>query len=119
MKVDGKVIVVTGAGNGVGRAVALEALRRGAQGRGRRRQRGGARGDGQPGRGRRAALDPRRRHHRQGGRRGAPAEVERPVRRGRRARPLAAIIQPFVRVKDLDDAAIERVFASTGGARST
>ena len=29
MKVDGKVIVVTGAGNGVGRAVALEALRRG------------------------------------------------------------------------------------------
>jgi NAD(P)-dependent dehydrogenase (short-subunit alcohol dehydrogenase family) len=31
MKVDGKVIAVTGAGNGVGRAVTLEALRRGAR----------------------------------------------------------------------------------------
>jgi NAD(P)-dependent dehydrogenase (short-subunit alcohol dehydrogenase family) len=31
MKVRGKVLVVTGAGNGVGRAVALEAIRRGAK----------------------------------------------------------------------------------------
>ena len=31
MKVDGKTVVVTGAGNGVGRAVTLEALRRGAR----------------------------------------------------------------------------------------
>src|SRR5690349_9709170 len=31
MKISGKVLAVTGAGNGVGRAVALEALRRGAR----------------------------------------------------------------------------------------
>ena len=31
MKVAGKVLVVTGAGSGIGRAVALEALRRGAR----------------------------------------------------------------------------------------
>jgi NAD(P)-dependent dehydrogenase (short-subunit alcohol dehydrogenase family) len=31
MRVQGKVIAVTGAGNGVGRAVTLEALRRGAR----------------------------------------------------------------------------------------
>ena len=31
MKLDGKVIVVTGAGSGMGREVALEALRRGAR----------------------------------------------------------------------------------------
>jgi NAD(P)-dependent dehydrogenase (short-subunit alcohol dehydrogenase family) len=31
MKVQGKVLVVTGAGNGVGRAVTLEALGRGAR----------------------------------------------------------------------------------------
>ena len=31
MQVDGEVIAVTGGGNGVGRAVTLEALRRGAR----------------------------------------------------------------------------------------
>jgi NAD(P)-dependent dehydrogenase (short-subunit alcohol dehydrogenase family) len=31
MKLDGKVIVVTGAGSGMGREVALEAIRRGAR----------------------------------------------------------------------------------------
>ena len=31
MKVSGKVLVVTGAGSGIGRAVALEALKRGAR----------------------------------------------------------------------------------------
>jgi short-subunit dehydrogenase len=109
MRTAGKVIAVTGAGNGVGRAVTVEALRRGA---------------------RVAAVDISE---------AGLAETERLAAAGDRlsthviditdnaavaALPaqvaerhgavdglihLAAIIQPFVRVKDLDDATIERV----------
>jgi len=109
MRTAGKVITVTGAGNGVGRAVTVEALRRGA---------------------RVAAVDISE---------AGLAETERLAAAGDRlsthvlditdkaavaALPaqaaerhgavdglihLAAIIQPFVRVKDLDDATIERV----------
>jgi short-subunit dehydrogenase len=109
MRTAGKVITVTGAGNGVGRAVTVEALRRG---------------------GRVAAVDISE---------AGLAETERLAAAGDRlsthviditdkaavaALPaqvaerhgavdglihLAAIIQPFVRVKDLDDATIERV----------
>ena len=56
-------------------------------GRGRRRQRGRARGDGPTGGSRRPALDPRRRHHGPRSRRGAPWRDCRPVRQRRRPRP--------------------------------
>ena len=84
MKLDGKVVVVTGAGSGMGREVALEALRRGAR---------VAAVDVNPTTLAETAsladdaaqhLDPRRRHHRSGRRRGPAASRDRPVRRGRR-----------------------------------
>ena len=109
MKVDGKVIVVTGAGNGVGRAVALEALRRGARVAGVDVSQAGSR--------RPPASPPT-------GIASRPIVVDITDKAAVAALPaavvarfgavdglvhLAAIIQPFVKVKDLDDAAIERV----------
>ncbi len=109
MHVSGKVIVVTGAGNGVGRAVALEALRRGA---------------------RVAAVDISRTGLDETAAMAAAGErlatfqvdiTDRDVVAGLPADVaarfgtvdglvhLAAIIQPFERVKDLDDATIARV----------
>lgn len=110
MKPGGKVIVVTGAGNGVGRAVTLEALQRGAAV---------------------AAVDISQEGLEETSRMAdagdqlsihvvditdkvavaaLPAEVA--ARHGAvdGLVHLAAIIQPFERVKDLEDAAIERVF---------
>ena len=112
MKASGKVIVVTGAGSGMGRATALELLRRGA---------------------RVAAVDRNETTLAET----AALAVERPDaiatfavditdRAAVDALPgavverfgavdgvinMAGIIQPFVRLNDLDDATIERVFA--------
>jgi short-subunit dehydrogenase len=111
MKVDGKVIVVTGAGNGVGRAVTLEALRRGANVAGVDISQAG--------------LDETGASASAGGRLSThtlditdkaavaalPAEVVARFGAVDGLIHLAAIIQPFERVKDLDDATIERVFA--------
>ena len=109
MQVQGKVIAVTGAGNGVGRAVTLEALRRGAQV---------------------AAIDVSASGLEETARLAAAGErlsthvVDITDRAAVAALPgeiaarfgsvdglvhLAAIIQPFVRVKDLEDATIDRV----------
>jgi short-subunit dehydrogenase len=109
MKVEGKVLVVTGAGNGVGRAVTLEALRRGARVAGvdisaaglEETQRLAAAGD----RLSTHVLDITDK----AAVAGLPAEVA--ARHGAvdGLVHLAAIIQPFEKVKDLDDATIERV----------
>lgn len=109
MRIDGKVIVVTGAGNGVGRAVTLEALTRGARVAGV--------DVSAPG------LEETARLAGAGDRfsthvvditdatavRALPAEVV--ARHGAvdGLVHLAAIIQPFQKIKDLDDATIERV----------
>ncbi len=111
MKLDGKIIVVTGAGSGIGREVALEAVRRGA---------------------RVAAVDMNETtlaatadlakapdlfstHVVNITDRAAVATLPQVVidRFGAVDGLVhcAGIIQPFVRFKDLDDAAIERVFA--------
>ncbi len=111
MRITGKVIVVTGAASGIGREVALEALRRGA---------------------RVAAADlnaetlaetaaladagERLSTHvlnvaDQAAVAALPAEVEAKHGAVDGLIHCAGIIQPFVPVKDLDDAAIERVFA--------
>ena len=111
MRVVGRVLVVTGAGSGIGRAVALEALARGAR---------VAAVDLNP-----ATLDETATLAAAGDRLSThvlnvtdkpavdalPAEVE--ARHGAVDGLVhcAGIIQPFVRLKDLDDAAIERVFA--------
>lgn len=109
MKTMGKVLVVTGAGNGVGRAVALEAIRRGAKVAGVDISQAGldetAKLAGPVDRFSTHALDitdksavdalPEQVRARFG-------EVDGLVH-------LAAIIHPFLRVKDLDDATIERV----------
>ena len=110
MRVDGKVIAVTGGGNGVGRAVALEALRRGA--------RVAAVDISQAGLDETVALAA-------AGDRLTTHVVDITDRAAVAALPAdvaarhgsvdglvhcAAIIQPFVKVKDLDDAAIQRVF---------
>jgi short-subunit dehydrogenase len=111
MKVSGKVLTVTGAGNGVGRAVALEALRRGAS---------VAAVDISE-----AGLDETRSLSSAGDRlsihlvditdRAAvgalPAEVASVHGSVDGLIHLAAIIQPFEKVKDLNDAVIERVIA--------
>jgi NAD(P)-dependent dehydrogenase (short-subunit alcohol dehydrogenase family) len=109
MKVANKVLVVTGGGNGVGRAVTLEALRRGA--------RVAAVDISQ------AGLDETTRLAAAGDRLSTHA-IDITDKAAVAALPgdvvgrfgaidglihLAAIIQPFEKVKDLDDAAIERV----------
>jgi NAD(P)-dependent dehydrogenase (short-subunit alcohol dehydrogenase family) len=110
MKVADKVLVVTGGGNGVGRAVTLEALRRGA--------RVAAVDISQ------AGLDETARLAAAGDRLSThalditdkaavaalPGDVVRRFGAVDGLIHLAAIIQPFEKVKDLDDAAIERVF---------
>jgi short-subunit dehydrogenase len=109
MKVRDKVLVVTGAGNGVGRAVALEALRRGARVAGV--------DISEPGLDETATLAG-------AGDRFSTHQLDITNREAVNALPeevaarfgqvdglvhLAAIIQPFVKVKDLEDAQIERV----------
>ena len=109
MQVDGKVIVVTGAGNGVGRAVALEALRRGARVAGVDVSEAGLEETS------RLAADSERfsTHVVDITDRDAvnalPAAVEARFGAVDGLVHLAAIIQPFEKVKDMDDAAIERV----------
>jgi short-subunit dehydrogenase len=110
MQAQGKVLVVTGAGNGVGRAVTLEGLRRGA--------RVAAIDISASGLDETAALA-------EAGERLSTHVIDITGREAVAALPAAvtehhgsvdglihcaAIIQPFVRVKDLDDATIERVF---------
>ena len=111
MKVKGKVLVVTGAGSGIGRAVALEAIRRGA---------------------RVAAVDINHETLDETAAQAHAADwfsthvVNITDKLAVLALPAAVaahhgavdglvhcagIIQPFVKLKDLDDAAIERVFA--------
>ena len=111
MKVKGKVLVVTGAGSGIGRAVALEAIRRGA---------------------RVAAVDINQETLDETAAQAHAADwfsthvVNITDKLAVLALPAAVaahhgavdglvhcagIIQPFVKLKDLDDAAIERVFA--------
>jgi short-subunit dehydrogenase len=111
MKVAGKVLVVTGAGSGIGRAAALEAVRRGAR---------VAAVDVNP-----VTLEETAKLASAGERlsthavditdRAAVAGLPDSVAAGHGAVDglihCAGIIQPFVRLKDLDDAAIERVFA--------
>lgn len=110
MKVSGKVLVVTGAGSGIGRAVALEALRRGAR---------VAAVDLNP-----ETLDETAARAHAGdwisthvlditdkaAVDALPAAVEARHGAADGLVHCAGIIQPFVRLKDLDDAAIERVF---------
>ena len=109
MKVSGKVLAVTGAGNGVGRAVTLEALRRGAR---------VAAVDVSA-----SGLDDTRSLAAAGDRlsthlvditdrmavAGLPAQVVSAHGNVDGLIHLAAIIQPFEKVKDLEDAVIERV----------
>lgn len=111
MKAAGRVLVVTGAGSGIGREVALEALRRGA---------------------RVAACDinpstlAETAHLARAGERLSTHELNVADRQAVEALPeaviehhgtvdgvihCAGIIQPFVRLKDLDYEAIDRVFA--------
>ncbi len=111
MKAAGKVLVVTGAGSGIGRAVANEALARGAR---------VAAVDLNP-----ATLDETAASASAGDRlsthvvnvtdRAAvgalPAEVADRHGAVDGIVHCAGIIQPFVKLKDLDDTAIERVFA--------
>jgi short-subunit dehydrogenase len=109
MKVDGKVIVVTGAGNGVGRAVALEALRRGAKVAGVDVSEAGLEETA-----RLAADKERFATYRvditdKAAVAALPAEIEGRFGAVDGLVHLAAIIQPFKKVRDLDDAAIERV----------
>ncbi len=109
MQVDGKVIVVTGAGNGVGRAVALEALRRGARVAGVDVSAAGLEETAN------LAADRERFSTHvvditdKAAVAALPAAVVARFGAVDGLVHLAAIIQPFVKVKDLDDAAIERV----------
>jgi short-subunit dehydrogenase len=110
MKVDGKVIVVTGAGNGVGRAVTLEALRRGARVAAVDISAAGLEETTQLAEaGERLSMHPLDITDKAAVE-ALPAEVT--ARHGAVDGLIhcAAIIQPFEKVKDLDDAAIERVF---------
>jgi short-subunit dehydrogenase len=111
MKISGKVLTVTGAGNGVGRAVALEALERGA--------RVAAVDISESGldetRALASAADRLSTHLVDITDRTAvaalPAEVAAIHGSVDGLIHLAAIIQPFEKVKDLDDTVIERVMA--------
>ena len=110
MKLSGKVVVVTGAGSGIGRAVALEALGRGAK---------VAAVDINP-----TTLDETATLASAVDRfstivvditdkdavAALPAQVEARFGTVDGLIHCAGIIQPFVKVKDLDDDAIERVF---------
>jgi short-subunit dehydrogenase len=111
MKVDGKVITVTGAGNGVGRAVTIEALRRGA-----RVAAVDISATGLEETSSLAAAGNRLSTHivdiiDRTAVASLPAEVVARFGAVDGLVHLAAIIQPFLKVKDLDDGAIERVFS--------
>jgi NAD(P)-dependent dehydrogenase (short-subunit alcohol dehydrogenase family) len=111
MKARGKVIVVTGAGNGVGRAVALEAL-----GRGARVAAVDVSPTGLAETATLAAAWDRLSTHvlditDETAVAALPAEVSARFGAVDGLVHLAAIIQPFLRVKDLDRSTIERVFA--------
>jgi short-subunit dehydrogenase len=110
MKTAGKVITVTGAGNGVGRAVTMEALRRGARVAAVDISEAGLQETATL-----AAAGERLSTHvvditDKAAVAALPAQVAERHGAVDGLIHLAAIIQPFVRVKDLDDAAIERVF---------
>ena len=109
MKIGGKVLAVTGAGNGVGRAVTLEALTRGASVAGVDVSAPGL----DETRSLAAAGDRLSTHVADITDRTAvaalPAQVAAAHGNVDGLIHLAAIIQPFEKVKDLDDAVIERV----------
>jgi short-subunit dehydrogenase len=110
MKVHGKVLVVTGAGNGIGRETALELLRRGAKVAGldmkldwleeTKKLAGDAAGNFYPfeanitDRSRVAAL---------------PVELEKQIGKIDGLVNVAGIIQPFVKINELEFEAIDRV----------
>jgi short-subunit dehydrogenase len=109
MRTAGKVLVVTGAGNGVGRAVTLEALRRGARVAGVDISAAGLEETAGL-----ADAGERLSTHviditNKGAVNALPAEVAERHGAVDGLIHLAAIIQPFEKVKDLDDATIERV----------
>jgi len=109
MHVQGKVIAVTGAGNGVGRAVTLEALRRGA-----RVAAVDVSATGLEETARLAAAGDRLSTHvvditDRAAVAALPADVAARFGGVDGLVHLAAIIHPFLRVKDLDDATIDRV----------
>jgi NAD(P)-dependent dehydrogenase (short-subunit alcohol dehydrogenase family) len=109
MDVAGKVVVVTGGGNGIGREVVLEALRRGARvaavdlrAEGLERTAGLAAAGGRLATfpvdvTDRAAVD------------ALPAAVEAALGAPDMLIHVAGIIQPFVRLADLDESAVRRV----------
>jgi short-subunit dehydrogenase len=109
MRVQGKVLVVTGAGNGVGRQVALEALRRGARVAAVDVSQAGLdetatlAGDSASLATYRVDITDRAAVA------ALPGEVEQRFGAVDGLVHLAAVIQPFEKVKDLDDATIERV----------
>ena len=109
VRVDGKVLVVTGGGAGIGRQVVLELLRRGA-----RVAAVDLRPDGLAETARLAAAGDRLVTF-EGDVGDAAAMAALPARVAAALGPVdglvhvAGIIQPFVRLKDLEDAAIDRV----------
>jgi len=111
MQTAGKVLVVTGAGNGVGRAVTLEALRRGAKVAAVDVSQAGldetVRLAGAPGDLAGYQLDITDKAAVQA----LPAQVAERFGAVDGVIHIAAIIQPFLKVWELDDALIERVLA--------
>ena len=109
MKTNGKVLVVTGAGNGVGRAVALEAIRRGAKVAGVDISQAGLDETATLAN----AVDRFSTHALDITDKAAvnalPEQVAARFGSVDGLVHLAAIIHPLLRVKDLDDATIERV----------
>lgn len=110
MKVSGKVVVVTGAGNGIGREVALELLRRGARVAGldinsewldETAVLAGEHSNNFAG----FALDITQRAKVTA----LPAKVEKALGAADALVNVAGIIQPFVRINDLEFDAIDRV----------
>lgn len=109
MDVNGTVVVVTGGGNGIGREVVLEALRRGA-----RVAAVDVSAEGLAGTAELAAAGERLATFRtdltdQSAVAALPAQVEAALGPADVLIHVAGIIQPFVRLADLDDAAIRRV----------